>query len=232
MNRMLSTIRWDVTLQARNGFYAATAFVLGMTALGVLQLPTQRLNLSWLLPAMTLNNLLITSFYFISALVLLEKTEGTLTAQVVTPLRINEYLGGKVATLVVLGVGHNLALALLFRGVSFNLLWLVAGIVFCAIIYILGGFAAVARYSSINAYLFPSLPIASALAFPLLPYALGWDHWLIYLHPMQAPVVLMQAAFAPVEGWKLAYAIGYCVLSTILAYGIAARAFRRFVVEQ
>src|SRR5436305_5271778 len=81
MHRLLATIRCDLRLQQRNGFYYATAFVVAVYALGLSQLHASgaRLNLAGLLPAVVLNNLMITSFYFIGALVLLEKTEGTLT---------------------------------------------------------------------------------------------------------------------------------------------------------
>jgi hypothetical protein len=64
MNRLFATIRCDLRLQLRNGFYYATAFVVAVYALGLSQLRTAgaQLNLAWLLPAVALNNLMNTSF--------------------------------------------------------------------------------------------------------------------------------------------------------------------------
>src|SRR5215207_3153910 len=152
MNRLLSTIRCDLRLQQRNGFYYATAFVVAVYALGLSQLHTAgaQLNLAWLLPAVVLNNLMITSFYFIGALVLLEKTEGTLTAQVVSPLRAGEYIAAKVITLTALALAYNLAEVVLVVGNRFDAPALIAGVGAAAALMVMAGFVALARYDSVN----------------------------------------------------------------------------------
>lgn len=231
MNRLLSTIRCDLRLQQRNGFYYATAFVVAVYALGQSQLHAARagLNLAWLLPALTLNNLMITSFYFISALVLLEKTEGTPTAQVVSPLRAGEYLAAKVITLTALALVYNLAVVGLVVGSRFGALALIAGVAVASALMAMAGFVAVARYESVNEFLLPSLPFAAGLMLPLA-YMFGWDNPLLYLHPLQGPMLLLRAAFEPVEAWQLAYA----VLASALWLGVGAwlcwRIFQRFVI--
>ena len=167
MKRLLATIRCDLRLQQRNGFYYASAFVVAVYALGLSQLHATgaRLNLAALLPAVVLNNLMITSFYFIAALVLLEKTEGTLTAQVVSPLHAGEYIAAKVITLTALALAYNLAVVVLVVGSQFSGesrrtegLPLIAGIGAMAALMVMVGFVAVARYDSVNEFLLPSLP--------------------------------------------------------------------------
>ena len=91
------------------------------------------------------------------------------------------------------------------------------------------GFVAVARYSSINEYLLPSALYVGALLLPLGPYVTRWDTWPVYLHPLQAPLVLMQAAFQPVDAWKLAYGVLYSALWIGLACRFSLRSFRHFV---
>jgi fluoroquinolone transport system permease protein len=81
MKRLIATVRCDVTLQLRHGFYYATAFVLIFCVVVASRIPS--LDLSWLLPALLLGNLLLNTFYFIGGLVLLEKSEGALEARVV-----------------------------------------------------------------------------------------------------------------------------------------------------
>ncbi len=231
MKRLLSTIRCDLRLQQRNGFYYATAFVVAVYALGLSQLHAAgaRLNLAGLLPAVILNNLMITCFYFIGALVLLEKAEGTLAAQVVSPLRAGEYLAAKVISLTALALAYNLAVVALVVGNEFGALALIAGVGALAALIVMAGFVAVARYDSVNEYLLPSLPYAAGLMLPLASM-FGWDSPLLYLHPLQGPMLLVRAAFAPAEPWQLIYA----VLASALWLGVGAwlcrRSFQRFVV--
>jgi fluoroquinolone transport system permease protein len=233
MNRLIATIRCDVTLQFRNGFYYATAVVVAFYALGLSQLHAAGtlLNLGWLLPAIVLNNLLITTFYFIGALVLLEKAEGTLAAQVVSPLRDREYLAAKVITLAGLALAYNLAVVALIVGFRFSALALIAGTAAAAALLVMAGFVVVARYDSINDYLLPSLPYATGLLLPM-SYVLGWDSPLLYLHPLQAPLVLMRAAFTPVATWQLVYGVLGSILWLCLGFWLCQRIFQRFVVGQ
>lgn len=234
MKRLLATIRCDMRIQMRNGFYFATAFVVGAIALLLSQLPVERaqIDLRWLLPAVVLNDLVLTTFYFIGGLVLLEKGEGSLQAQVVTPLRTGEYLASKVVTLLIPALIENVLIVGMFSGFRFAALPLIAGIALAATIYSLAGFVAVVRYASINEYLLPSLVYAMLLAAPLGPYVSHWDHWLLYLLPMQAPLVMMQAAFHPVAAWQLFYGVVYAGLWIGLMYFWSQRAFARYITAR
>ncbi|HEU5103814.1 MAG TPA: ABC transporter permease [Roseiflexaceae bacterium] len=231
MKRLLSTIRCDMRLQHRNGFYYATAVVVAFYALGLSQLHAAgtQLNLAWLLPAIVLNNLLITTFYFIGALVLLEKAEGTLAAQVVSPLRDREYLAAKVITLAGLALAYNLAVVALIVGFGFGMLALIAGTGAAAALLVMAGFVVVARYDSINEYLLPSLPYAAGLLLPMV-YVIGWESPLLYLHPLQAPLVLMQAAFTPVAAWQLVYGVLGSIVWLWLGAWLCQRMFQRYLV--
>jgi fluoroquinolone transport system permease protein len=88
MRRLAAGLVCEVRLQHRNGFYWAVAFVMAFWMMVATQLPA----LDWvrLLPVVVLNNLLITAFFFVGGLVLLEQAEGSLQARMVTPLRPGE----------------------------------------------------------------------------------------------------------------------------------------------
>lgn len=228
MRRLLSTLQWDMRLQFRNGFYFISAFVVGVMALLFWQLPD--FELGWLMPGLLLGNLVINTFYFIGGLVLLEKDEGSLEVQVVTPLRTWEYLSAKVGSLIVLALLENAALVTLIYGFQFSVLPLVLGLAAASTIYALVGFVAVARYASINEYLFPSLVYVMPLGLPLLDYfglvKTGW----VYLHPLQAPLLILQAAFQPIEAWQWVYAVAYSTLWIVIFYFAAKRVFFRYIV--
>ena len=57
-----------------------------------------------MLPAVVFGNLVAVNFYFMAGLILLGKGEGTLEAQVVTPLAYWEYLVSKTVTLAALSL--------------------------------------------------------------------------------------------------------------------------------
>ena len=230
MRRLFTTIRWDATLQIRNGLYAATLFITAFWALILLQ--AGALDLRWLLPPMVIGNLLVGTFFFIGAVVLLEKGEGTLTAQVVTPLQVGEYLAAKLITLSALALAETLILVLVIAGSRFNAVLLIAGVVFAAALYCLFGFIAVARYTAINEYLLPSGVYVTALWIPLLASMAQWRPWLFYLHPMSAPLTLVEAAFGMSTPWQIVYGIAYSTLWIGLLGIWSQRAFRRWIVER
>jgi fluoroquinolone transport system permease protein len=226
MKRIFATLQTDVRLQQRNGFYYAAIFVLGIYAVALTQLPLPGARLAWLLPAMAVNNLLITSFYFAGGMVLLERSDGTIAAQVVTPLRTREYVASKGLTLALLGTCYNSIIAALIAGPRVALA-LVPGLFAAALLYALFGLVAVARYHSLNTYLLPSLLYVSVLAAPMLPYTLGWDHWLFYLHPIQAPFTLMRAAIEAVPGWQQLVSLILTLLAGALTFRLACRSLER-----
>jgi len=230
MTRLISTIQWDIRLQFRNGFYYASAFVAVVSILFLGQLRLSQATLALLLPAIILQNVLINTFYFIAGLLLLEKGEGTLEGIVVSPLRRWEYLLSKVVTLTLLSILESMAIIIFVYGLGFNLILMVIGIGLLGIFLALAGFIAVARYDSINTFLLPSVLMTTVLSIPLLDYFGIWQSYLMYLHPIQAPLLLMKAAFQPVALWQLGYGVLYLILWIGLVYVWSQRAFYRFVI--
>jgi fluoroquinolone transport system permease protein len=227
MKRLTSTIVCDVRLQARNGFYYAAGFVALFWVIALSQVPAE--SLGWLMPVFVLSNLLMNTFYFIAGLVLLEKGEGTLMAQIVTPLRNWEYLASKVITLTFLSLVENLLIVGVTFGLKFDSLPLLIGMVFAAAMFALTGFVAVSRYDSINEYLFPSFLYTLAFVPPFLDYFGLLKSWLFYLHPLQAPLLLTKAAFEPVAVWQWLYGVLYSGLWIGLFFLWSRRAFAQFV---
>jgi len=230
VSRLLSTLRWDAALQLRGGFYAATGFVTVFWS--VVLLYARSLDWERLLPLLLVGNLLVGTFYFIGALVLLERSDGAIQALVVTPLRIGEYLASKVISLTALAAAETLVITVVLRGADFRPLPLLAGTILASAIYSLAGFIAVVRYPSINAFLLPSGIYSSLLWVPLIAALAGWRHWLLALHPITAPLLLAEAAFTDAPWWQVAYGLLYGALWTALLFAWSERAFRRWLVER
>lgn len=225
MRRLAATIRCDLRIQLRNGFYYASALVVvGMVVL-LRWLPADAV--AWLLPIVIFENVLINTFYFAGGLILLEKGEGTLEAQHVTPLRTGEYLASKVITLVALSLVESLLIATLAEGFGPGLVALAAGVTLLSVLLCLTGIAIVTAYRSINEYIMPSVLYTGLLSLPLLGYfgigARTWYEW----HPAQGAIDLMQARVEPPGPLHVAVAIAVPLLWIGPVYFWSRRALRR-----
>ncbi len=230
MKRLFHTIYWDIVRQYRNGFYMVTALIVVLLVILLHQLNGVDWSLWW--PVILLETLVINSFFFMAGIVLLEKGEGVLEAQVITPIRDWEYLLAKVISLYVLSVLESLTLVLLISGLNFNWFWMLAGIGCFVALYTLYGFFVVARYDSISEFILPSALWTMGFSVPLLPYFDLWQHWILYLHPLQAPLVLIQAAYNPLPVWTLWYGVLYSLLWLGIGWIIGRQTFYRFVINK
>lgn len=230
MTRLFSTLRWDIVLQFRYGFYFVSGFVILVWTGLLSQLPDDS-RLDLIIPAFLVTNLNITTFYFMGALVLLEKGEGTLTSLVVTPLRNSEYLGSKVLSLTILAVAENLLVVILIYGFEFRILPLLGGMIFLSGIYVLLGFVAIARYDSINEYLLPSVVFVMALMLPAIDQVQLWESPIFYIHPIFPPLILMRAAFTNVSVEMIVYGVIGSIFWLVACFMWAHRTFYQFVIR-
>jgi fluoroquinolone transport system permease protein len=222
MNRFLSTAQVDLEVQLRNGLYLATGLVLLVTVGALSALSST--GIARLLPAVALQTMGVTAFFFSAALVLLERSEGSSLARSVTPLRAGEYLGARVATLGALALVQHLVMGVVLLGPAPQLVALIGGVLLASAILTLAGFALAAGKESLGALLLPAIPWLGALLAPMLADVLEWQSPLLWLHPLYGPLVLMRAAVAPVATWEI-----YLALVTGLIWvGAASILARRF----
>ena len=229
MSRFVATLRNDVRLQLRYGFYVAGAFVAAIWIAILSQLPPDGVRVA--LPAFLFLNGLTTTFFFVAGLVLFEKREGVLEALVVTPLREDEYLAAKVTTLTLLAAMEGMAIVLLGWGTDLHLAPIVLGSLIVGVLYTLFGFLVVFRYDSINEFLLPGSLLIGIAQLPVFSSFGVWDAPYFWLWPTKGALLLFQAGFAPLGAGELAYALLYSALWIAVLVGLVRRAFRRFVVR-
>lgn len=229
MTRLTATMKWDVRLQWRNGFYYAAIVIVVVFLLIFSQISVD--YLSWIMPCLLLSNMMIGTFYFIGGLVLLEKDEGSLVARITTPLRPAEYLVAKVATLTMLSLLESTLIVIAAAGFQVNWLFLLVGVTGTAVFFCLAGFITVVRYNSINVYLLPSILYVMIVSLPLGFYLADWQHWLLYLHPVQAMLTLVTGGWQPLPWWLTAYCLIYSLVWIAVLARLSLRAFQRFVIN-
>jgi fluoroquinolone transport system permease protein len=229
LRRVLSALRWEATLQYRYGFYVVTAIVVATWVALLRQIPAESAPL--LMPAFYLGGLFVTSYFFMTALVLLEKAEGTLTGLVVTPLRDVEYLGVKVVSLAALALVENVLITLLGLGAGFGPLPLVLGLLAESIVFSLLGFAAVVRHDAINTFILPAVGMNVLLSLPMIDHFGLWHSPIWLLHPIQPALVLQRAAFGTASVGEIAYGVVGSIVWIAFSARLARRALRQFVAR-
>ncbi len=232
MRRLAATLRRDVILQHRYRFYAVSLLMVVFWG-GILSLAlrTGQADEALVVPAFMLANLIVTTFYFMAAMVLLERAEGMLAVLVVTPLRDVEYFTSKMVSLGALGLAESLFIVLILFGWPPRMLPLVLGTLALGALYVLAGFISIVRYDSINEWIMPSAVVVAVFCLPLLPHFGSIGSEAVWLHPFEPPMVLLRSAYERVETWEVAY--GLVGSTAWMALGLiwARRRFQQFVVR-
>ena len=179
----------DIRFQFRHGFYYAYA-VLTILYIIVLRL----LPDTMVYPALTLilfSDICALGFFFIGAIVLLERGQNLTESLFVTPLRLREYLLAKILSFLFLA---TLSALLIMLGASIggqDLMWFVFGAVFSALIYTLFGLIFAARARHVNDYFVKSLGAGLLISLPILAYIRLFDTPLFYIFPTRATLILL-----------------------------------------
>lgn len=206
MRAFVAALRWDIVLQARNGFYWASAFVVLIIGGVLLAVPeAARANEGVWVPAILAVNLQITTFFFMAGLMLLERDEGTLAALAVSPLTPGGYLGARTVTLTSLAAVETVVLVLIAFEAGRSWLLVLAGTSALGVIYTGIGAAVATRYVSINALLLPASLVVTLLLAPLLAHVGFAPRSLFLLHPIEPALTLIRAGYVPAPPGELAF---------------------------
>lgn len=230
MSRLASTLRLDATLQVRHRVYL---IVLGATlglALAIRSVVTPE-QLEFFMPVLAMYGVSLTTVFLVGVLLLLERSEGTLSVVMVSPLRPSEYLASKLITLAGLALVESTIVAVVAYGLGWSFGWFVLAVVMRASMGVGVGVAVGVRYSSITRFLFPGILASLAFDFPNFWYFEIWPTSLFYLWPSMPPLLLAKSAFFAVEPLQLVYAFVYGPLVVGAALFWASRSIDRFVVR-
>ena len=230
MKRLLVTLWLDWQNQVRNRFYLLSGVFAGILIL-LMRYLLPREILAQLIPVLFLVTIAGTTYLFAGGMFLFERGEGTLQGLSVTPLRPHEYLISKGISLSGLALLESLLITGLGYGWGFNLWLLSCGVLVMGVLYTLICFIVVVRYTSVTDYLMPSLILNLILQLPAISYFKIWENPLMTLLPTQGPLLLMQAAFLPVEPKLLYYGILLSMVSILGAFLWSYHCFNRFIIR-
>ena len=121
----------------------------------------------------------------------------------------------------------------MFHEITFNLVYLYLGIVLTALMLILLGLIIVARIDSINEYLLSFMLAFLVLIVPPMLHLSGlYQNDIFYLWPTQAAFILLRGTVETLEQWQIIYAIVYLLITIVLFYLLALRAFKKHVLKE
>lgn len=230
MIRFWTSVRWEIVLQYRHGFYAVSGItVLIWIALGWPLLQALKLPMVRVIPLFLFMNVLITTFYFVAGIVLLEKSEGSLWALLTTPLHKQEYLSAKCATLGGLAILESLLVAVICAGSLGRGIFLLLGLIALCVTLVCLGFVSVVKYDAINDYLMPSVGWVTLLILPIFLSGAGVDHPLVWVHPLTPALIVLRQAWTTHLGVETLLSLLLSFGWMVLAWRWALRAFDRFV---
>ena len=219
MKALVTLVRWDAVLQARNGFYWATAFVVVAVGALLLNVPeAARADRAAWVPALLAINLQITTFFFVAGIILLERDEGTLTALAVSPLPPGIYVAARTITLTTLAAVETIAIVWIAFGADGSWAFVVAGAVALGVTYTGFGVAIGTRYESVNALLLPASVFVAALLLPLLPHFGLAPRMVFLLHPTEPALTLIRAGYRATAATDIAFGLVGSVIWGTIAY--------------
>jgi fluoroquinolone transport system permease protein len=161
MNAFLALARHDARLQFRYGIYLAYAFVLALyvaflTGLGSLLPP-------WVAAVIVFSDPAALGFFFLGALMMLERSERVRSALAVTPLSPAAYVAAKAVTLTAMALVACAALGLAL-GEAADLPLLLGTVALTSLQYVGIGVPVALRFRTVTGYLVG----AGALLTPLI----------------------------------------------------------------
>lgn len=225
-NRALVLIGHDLRLQYRYGIYAAYAVVVAFYV-GVLLLLGPLLP-AWVPAVIIFTDPAAVAFFFLGALLMLERAEGVRVALATAPVTAVDYLAGKTATLVGLAVASSMLL-LPFMPHAGNSALLLATVGLTALQYLGIGIPIGLRFRTVNGYLIGSAAFLTPLIAPAL---------LAFIEPFPLPLALIPAVsqfrlllaatgVASITAVEMSLMLMVSTLAAIAAIWLAVRALRR-----
>lgn len=225
--RLLTALEQDIRFQFRHGFYYV------YLVLTVLYIITLRLLPETLVhPALTIilfTDICTLGFFFIGAIILLERGQNLTQSLFVTPLRLSEYLLAKILSFLLLSVASALLIMLGASVGGQNLLWFIFGAIFSALIYTLFGLVFSARARHVNDYFVKSLGLGLVISLPILTYLGLFDTPLFYIFPTRATLILLDSLGGDYDLSEKLYSVANLLIWFSLLSALVYQRFDKYV---
>ncbi|HLV08848.1 MAG TPA: hypothetical protein VKY40_01450 [Halanaerobiales bacterium] len=227
--RFWNTLKQDIKYQFRHGFYYAYLVISILYILLLFNIPVElRSAAAGLIifsdPAML-------GFFFVGALILLERGENIFEGLFSTPLKPGEYMSARVLSLTLLALLVGFVIVIVVPGLTVNYILLLWGIVLTAVLFTLLGIVLVVRVKTVNQYIIYSIIYSVIFLVPVLEYLNIYNSVFYYLWPTKASLVLFTGAFGgQVKTIEVITAIFSLLVWIVIAGKGALHSFYRYII--
>lgn len=219
-------IQTDLRLQFRNGIFAAYAFVLTSYVLVLIYLGDYLPD--WAAAMIIYTDPVVVGFFFLGALMMLEKSEGIRSALAITPMNATHYFWSKTITLTTLSLIAVIILGL-FLHTAVNWPLYLLSTLMISLTFTSISFPIALRFKTASSYLMGaaafltplSLPMFIALKDPVSPWAL------VFPTTAQFRLVLVSLGAFPANKTELFVLLVVVFLSTLLSVLWALHALKK-----
>lgn len=227
--RILNAICFDVRFQFRHGFYYAYLFISAVYILALLNITGEYRGYTTV--AILFSDTTMLGFFFIGALILLEKGQNIHESIFVTPLRVSEYLVSKVVSLMLLSfISSFVIVGAVHYGNLKNVFIFAAGLALSSSLYTLFGLAFSSKSHSVNDYFAKALGTGIFISLPILSFFNFYDTVLFYLFPTKASLILIDILFRDYAAGEIIYAFLCLIIWIFIAAYYAGKTFYKNII--
>lgn len=195
--RIVNALKADIRFQFKQGFYLVY-IILTLTYMIILGMLPEEWK-STVVPLVLFSDPSMLGFFFIGALVMLEKVQGVIQYVVVTPLRSLEYLLAKVLSLTILALVATVMITLATYGYELNWFLLILGVILTSSFFVFYGFIVAVRCTTLNEYFIKMIPYLLLIVLPCFSL-IGFPYsWVFNIFPSVAGLKLVYGAFNGID---------------------------------
>lgn len=235
MSILSSTMKWELSLQSRSFIYPATVVSTLMICGFILVLPVETLAVEWATFFIFMDPAMI-GFSFVGAIILMEKSEGTINALGVTPMKPGLYIAAKVFSLTLVTFASGLIVAMVAAN-DFSLWRMLSVLTLSSTVAVLVGFVCAAKSSTMNQLTIMLLWVSIIAYLPLLTYFEVLPEILnpvIAMIPSYAVLYLLDACLhrsSLGNPWTL-ISYGYLALWVVIGWAWASKVYTANIVTE
>lgn len=218
--RLWALLRGDVRFQLKYGFYFLYA-AFSLLYIGLLAAFPQE----WRQKAavlMIFTDPAAMGLFFMGAIVLFEKSERVLDSLAVAPIKISDYVLGKLLSIGIISTVVAIAIGL-FGGVIQSLLLFIPGVFLCSCLFSSLGLIIASRAETLNGFILSTIPLQLIINLPAIAYVFGWQPAWLLLHPgVSAVEILLGGRFTI---FALIMLLCWTVLALLWACRVVKKSF-------
>ncbi|MFI3213387.1 MAG: hypothetical protein R3Y24_08585 [Eubacteriales bacterium] len=228
--RLKNLLIWDFKLQLRYHILLAAIVITSVWFFVLYLLPNFTMSIA--LPIVFITDFTVTGFLLTAAMIFFEKSQDTISALVITPVKIKEYILSKTISIAITltCISFLLGVFIVFvKDVTVNLLLVALAAFLSCTTFILMGICISTFYDSFTKLILPMGVLFSILFIPFLSYvnnpSLDFLDYVIGIFPTYSMIILVNGAMGELSIWSMILSIAYLLLINFLLFKLSLQLF-------